>query len=58
MQTSQTSPKPRALIVEDETLIAEELTARLACLGFSVIAAVESAEEGSPSLPENAPIWF
>ena len=46
MQTSETSPKLRALIVEDETLIAEELTERLACLGFSVIASVDSAEEG------------
>jgi DNA-binding response OmpR family regulator len=46
MQTSHPAPKPRALIVEDETLIAEELTERLACLGFSVIAAVDSAEEG------------
>jgi DNA-binding response OmpR family regulator len=46
MQTSQPSPKPRALIVEDETLIAEELRERLAGLGFCVIAAVDSAEEG------------
>jgi DNA-binding response OmpR family regulator len=36
----------RALIVEDETLIAEELRQRLSYLGFSVIAAVGSAEEG------------
>jgi DNA-binding response OmpR family regulator len=40
------SPEPRALIVEDETLIAEELRERLSRLGFSVIAAVDSAEEG------------
>jgi CheY-like chemotaxis protein len=46
MQTNRPSPKPRALIVEDETLIAEELKERLAGLGFSVIAAVDSAEEG------------
>ncbi len=46
MQTSHPAPKPRALIVEDETLIAEELRERLASLGFSVIAAVDSAEEG------------
>lgn len=38
--------EPRALIVEDETLIAEELRERLSGLGFSVIAAVDSAEEG------------
>jgi DNA-binding response OmpR family regulator len=40
------SPKPRALIVEDEILIAEELRERLSGLGFSVIAAVDSAEQG------------
>jgi len=36
----------RALIVEDEILIAEELRDRLTRLGFSVIAAVDTAEEG------------
>ena len=36
----------RALIVEDEALIAEELSERLSQLGFLVIAAVGSAEEG------------
>lgn len=36
----------RALIVEDETLIAEELRERLSRAGFLVIAAVDSAEEG------------
>jgi CheY-like chemotaxis protein len=46
MQTNPPSPKLRALIVEDETLIAEELKERLAGLGFCVIAAVDSAEEG------------
>jgi DNA-binding response OmpR family regulator len=40
------SYEPRALIVEDETLIAEELTERLERFGFLVIAAVDSAEEG------------
>jgi CheY-like chemotaxis protein len=40
------SPELRALIVEDETLIAEELRERLSRLGFAVIAAVDSAEEG------------
>ena len=39
-------PEPRALIVEDETLIAEELKERLSRLGFSVIAAVDTADEG------------
>ena len=34
------------LIVEDEVLIAEELKDRLARLGFSAIAAVDTAEEG------------
>lgn len=46
MQTNPHSPDPRALIVEDETLIAEELKERLALLGFSIIAAVDTAEEG------------
>ena len=36
----------RALIVEDETLIAEELKERLSRLGFSVIGTVDSAEDG------------
>lgn len=36
----------RALIVEDEILIAEELSERLSSLGFSVIDAVDSADEG------------
>jgi CheY-like chemotaxis protein len=40
------SHKPRALIVEDEVLIAEDLSERLSGLGFSVVAAVDSAEEG------------
>jgi DNA-binding response OmpR family regulator len=39
-------PALRVLIVEDETLIAEELKERLSRLGFSTIAAVDSAEEG------------
>jgi DNA-binding response OmpR family regulator len=39
-------PAPRALIVEDEFLIAEELRERLSRLGFSVIASVDSADEG------------
>src|SRR5438477_8576778 len=46
MQGNYTSSEPRALIVEDEILIAEELKERLSRLGFSVIAAVDSAEEG------------
>lgn len=46
MQPSLVSSKPRALIVEDEILIAEELKERLSLLGFSVIAAVDSADEG------------
>ena len=37
---------PRALIVEDETLIAEELSERLKRFGFSVIASVDTADEG------------
>jgi len=46
MRTDISSNEPRALIIEDEALIAEELRERLAGLGFSVIAAVDSAEEG------------
>lgn len=36
----------RALIVEDEILIAEELKERLSRLGFEVIGSVDSADEG------------
>jgi CheY-like chemotaxis protein len=46
MHADSISSEPRALIVEDEALIAEELRERLSGLGFSVIAAVDSAEEG------------
>jgi len=46
MNADLTSSAPRALIVEDETLIAEELKERLSRLGFSVIAAVDTADEG------------
>ena len=46
MHADLVSPEPRALIVEDEALIAEELRERLSRMGFSVIAAVDSAEEG------------
>src|SRR5437762_2284597 len=46
MHADAIPPEPRALIVEDETLIAEELRERLSRLGFSVIAAVDSGEEG------------
>lgn len=42
----QQMPWKSALIVEDEVLIAEELSERLSRLGFRVIAAVVSAEEG------------
>src|SRR5258708_15561392 len=40
------SREPRALIVEDEALIAEELRDRLSRLGFFVVAAVDSADDG------------
>jgi len=46
MHTDPKSAEPRALIVEDEALVAEELRERLSRLGFSVIAAVDSGEEG------------
>lgn len=40
------SSELRALIVEDEVLIGEELKERLSRLGFEVIGPVDSAEEG------------
>jgi len=46
MNADLISPEPRALIVEDEILIAEELSERLSRLGFAVIAAVDTGEEG------------
>jgi CheY-like chemotaxis protein len=46
MTTPNPSPEHRALIVEDEALIAEELKERLLGLGFSVIGTVDSADEG------------
>lgn len=46
MQANLPSVRPRALIVEDEILIAEELKERLCFLGFSIIAAVDTGEEG------------
>jgi CheY-like chemotaxis protein len=46
MDTNVVSAERRALIIEDETLIAEDLEERLSSLGFSVIASVDSAEEG------------
>jgi CheY-like chemotaxis protein len=36
----------RALIVEDEALVAEELSERLTRLGFSVIGTADSADQG------------
>ena len=45
MHADIATPERRALIVEDEILIAEELRERLSRLGFLVIAAVDSAEE-------------
>jgi DNA-binding response OmpR family regulator len=46
MNADFTPDEPRALIIEDETLIAEELKERLSRLGFSIIAAVDTADEG------------
>lgn len=46
MHAENIFPEPRALIIEDEILIAEELRERLSRLGFSVIGAVDSADEG------------
>ena len=46
MHADLNSADPRALIIEDEALIAEELRERLSRLGFTVIATVSSGEEG------------
>jgi CheY-like chemotaxis protein len=46
MQADPISAMRRALIIEDEALIAEELRERLSRLGIRVIAAVSSGEEG------------
>jgi DNA-binding response OmpR family regulator len=46
MDADLVSRELRALIIEDEALIAEELSERLSRLGFSVIATVDSADEG------------
>jgi DNA-binding response OmpR family regulator len=46
MHADPISAGRRALIVEDEALIAEELRERLLRLGFSVIAAVDNGDEG------------
>jgi DNA-binding response OmpR family regulator len=45
MDSEKQERQPTALVVEDETLIAEELAERLRRLGFSVIATVDSADE-------------
>jgi CheY-like chemotaxis protein len=46
MHAERIFTEPRALIVEDEALIAEELRERLSRLGITVIATVSSGEEG------------
>ena len=46
MNADINSREPRALIVEDEALIAEELRDRLTRLGFFVVATVDSADDG------------
>jgi DNA-binding response OmpR family regulator len=46
MAADRISSEPRALIIEDEILIAEEVADRLSRLGFSVIATVDNADEG------------
>lgn len=46
MHAERIFTEPRALIVEDEFLIAEELRQRLSRLGITVIATVSSGEEG------------
>ena len=46
MQANYVSSERRALILEDEILIAEELRERLSRLGFNVIAVVDTADLG------------
>ncbi len=46
MRSDPVLAERRALIIEDEALIAEELRERLSRLGITVIAAVSSGEEG------------
>src|SRR5215468_7621489 len=46
MHADPISTERRALIIEDEALIAEELRERLSRLGITVIAAVSSGEKG------------
>ncbi len=48
MNSESTPCKLRILIIEDESLIAEDLVERLVRIGFSVIASVDCAEEGIP----------
>ena len=48
----------RALIVEDEALIAEEFKQRLSRLGFEVIGPVDSAKRESPSQHGKRPTLF
>lgn len=45
MHAEVIASKPRALVVEDEALIAEEPRERLSRMGFRVIATVDSAQE-------------
>lgn len=47
--------KPRAIIVEDEALVAEELSDRLTSLGFSVVGVVDSAEDAVASTLDQRP---
>ena len=45
MSSREHQRQPTALIVEDETLIAEELAERLSRMGFLVVATVDSADD-------------
>jgi len=46
MHTELSASELRALIIEDEILIAEELKERLSQLGYAVVGAVDSADAG------------
>jgi DNA-binding NarL/FixJ family response regulator len=56
MHADYVSSTPRALIVEDEALIAEELRERLSGIGFSVIAAVDNADESIAIATRERPV--
>ena len=55
MKDDQQCISLRALIVEDEILVAEELRHRLLALGFAVIAVVDTADEAVSIVARDRP---